>query len=258
MRFIYIDESGDSGFREPDGYTRTEAYTLAALTVSDTEWLWTLNALIDFRKFLNKRYGLRMGDELRAYDLVNGEGDFKRLGLSDATRLKIFRKSLTLLDRLGTINVWAIVIDKRAWRARNYRMGITEGAWSNMIERLERYTDRMKEHCVVYPDQGKERIVRGIFRRLRRFSRPNSAFGNSRLQRDARLVLEDPNFRISKASYFVQFADLISYAATKRVFPKSYFGNTYWDFLGNSRDLYVNSLAVRRGRNLPKGIVLKP
>ena len=241
MYFVYIDESGDPGYLIKNK-SCTEAYTLSALIVRDRDWLQGLNGLIAFRKFLNRRYGIKMGDELKAHYLISNSGPFVNLNLSKQTRMKIYKKALLLQQKLGIFRSWAIIIDKRKWELNNYKLGILEGAWTDMIERLERFTTSADEPCIVFPDEGNNRIITGALRRLRRFSRPNSKYGNVTLARNANMVLEDPNFRVSHESYYVQFADLNAYAATRSAFPRSWFGNQYWEYLGNSRDEHVNAL----------------
>lgn len=258
MYLVYIDESGDPGFGRR-GYTRTDAFVLSALLIHESRWHDGLNQLIAFRKFLKNTYGVRMGDELRAYDLVNNKGDFAHLNLSDKSRLRIYRKALQLQVKLGYMRTWAVVIDKRRFYARYPNLNIREIAWTNMIERLERFSSSRREPCMIFPDNGTNKQVQARLRRMRRFSRPNAAYGGARLNRNADLIIEDPNFRISHSSYFVQFADLNAYAAARRVFPRAWFGEKYWEYLGTSRVLEVNSLEVRRRRRIiPRGIVLKP
>jgi hypothetical protein len=107
---------------------------------------------------------------------------------------------------------------------------------------------------MVFPDEGNEKYITGVFRRMRRFSRPNTKFDSATsLNRDAIMIIEDPNFRHSKDSYFVQFSDLNAYAASRYVFPKIWMGKEYWDCLGESRYTKVNSVAGG-----PPGIALKP
>jgi len=249
---VYIDESGDPGYPQADG-SGTVHYTLSAVVVHDKDWLHTLNQIIAFRKFLQRIYGLKMRDELKASYLIHNSGPIFPLNLSEKSRLRIYRKALEFQRKLGNIITWAIVIDKVEWENKEYKLDILAGVWKGMIERLERFTTKLEEPCMVIPDQGNERQVTGLLRRMRRFSRPNSRYDSATLKRNAILLLEDPNFRESQSSYFVQFADLNAYAATRSEFPKSWFDGKYWDYLGDCRNEDVNKYSGGT-----RGIARKP
>lgn len=252
MYLAYCDESGDTGLPKATG-SYTKAYTISVILIRDTQWLTTLNQVIDFRKFLNKNFGIQQGIELKASYLIHGNGPLKTLGLSESSRMKIYKMGLSLQRKLGILT-WAVVMDKGKWENKNYKKPLLDATWENMIERIERFTNDKKETCMVFPDEGNEKYVTGIFRRMRRFGRPNSKYSPSTsLNRNAELIIEDPIFKKSEASYFIQLADLNSYAAYRHVFPESWFGKEYWDLLGTSRVEDVNKLSGG-----PVGIVLRP
>lgn len=247
---IYIDDSGDTGLVN----SRTHAFVLAAVIVKDHDWLATLDALKGFRKSLSKNFGIRQRDELKAGYLIHGTGSCA--GLSERARMNIYTMALRFQQKIGTIKTWAIVIDKATWASKYPRMSnsIRDVAWQNMIERIERYTSHENETCTVYPDEGHPKFVSALFRKMRRFSTPPSAYkAGQTLSRPANLIVEDPNFRISKDSYFVQLADLNAYAAHRHCFPTTYFGANYWDELGDAR---VKDVGKIRGG--PLGVKLRP
>lgn len=252
MYLVYIDESGDTGL--PSAHKSSEFYTLSALIIRDVDWLTTLNQFIEFRGFLFKNFGIKQSAELKASYLIHGNGTLKSLALPESSRMKIFKMALKLQAKIGTIKTWALVYDKVKWQNKGWHKPILEASWQNMIERLERFTATMNEPCMVFPDEGNEKYVTGILRRMRRFSRPNARFQSATpLDRNATMIIEDPNFRHSKDSYFVQFADLNAYVASRHVFPNKWMGQEYWDYLGDSRYASVNRVAGG-----PPGIAIKP
>lgn len=254
MYFVYIDDSGDTGLPTGTNPQQTIAYTLSAVLIRDVDWLSTLNEISKFRGFLQKNFGIKHSAELKANYLIHSKGPLAYLKLSDEARMKIYKMALKLQVNMKTVITWAVVIDKVRWAKKGYRLSVMDAAWQNMVERLERFTAEKQEPCMVFPDNGNDKYVRGIFRRMRRFSRPNSMFsGSGMLERNAELIMEDPSFRRSNDSYFIQLADLNAYAAYRHVFPGKWFGAEYWDYLGDCRYEKVNKWAGG-----PRGIVLKP
>lgn len=253
MRLFYLDESGDIGFM--GGGSPTSAYVLSALIVSDKDWLSTLNQIVSFRRYLKKEFGLRLRDELKASYLIHGTGPFSELGTSEKARMKIYKMALKLQPKLETLTTWAIVINKRSYEASfgGKPTDILEVSWRYMIQRIERYTTKSQEPGMVFPDEGNNSAIRKIFRRMRRHSFVQSYYGTGALARPAAFLVEDPNFRTSASSYFIQLADLNAYAAYRHLHPEAYFGSSYWDLLGDSRLKAVNS---QRGG--PVGIVSWP
>ena len=258
MYLAYIEESGDPGFPKRDK-SKGEHYSLSALLIRDTEWLATLNRLIAFRRYLSKQFGIRMGEELKGSHFVFGSKAFERLGLGEDVRMRIYRMSLKLEPKLPNgLWTWAVVFKKAEWEKTYPHFDLFTTAWQNMIERLERFTDREKHTCIVFPDEGSRVKIRSVMRQLRRFSRPQSAYAKIKLERNAELILEDPNFRQSHDSYFVQLADFNAYASARAVYPKPWCDESYWDLLGNIRDDGVNAVTRPKGRNNPIGIAVKP
>src|SRR5690606_30264507 len=108
-----------------------------------------------------------------------------------------------------------------------------------------------------FPDEGSNVKVRTVLRQLRRFSRPQSAYSKMTLARNAELVIEDPNFRESRDSYFTQFADYCAYAATRAEFPMIWCDGRYWEYLGDIRYADVNAQAAN-SKTVNRGIARKP
>ena len=254
MYLVYIDDSGDPGL--PSKGSPTDAFVLSALLVKDRQWLDTLDQVLGFRRFLRDAFGLRVTDELKAQYLVHGSGPFAELQTSDQSRLRIYQMALRLQEKLG-VETWAIVIDKHRWEQQRPTEGseaIRELAWRYMVERIERFTSSKDEPCTLYPDEGNSVFVRGLIRKMRRFSHvPSAVPGAGSLSRPATLIVEDPNFRKSHESYFVQLADLNSYAAYRHIFPHLTYGRALWERLGE-----VRVAAVSRRANDPRGIVVGP
>jgi hypothetical protein len=234
MYLFYLDDSGDTGLKSKG--SPTEAFVLCSLIVADHEWLTTLDAIKDFRNFLWKEFRLKQRDELKAAYLIHNAGPFEELNLSDKARMNIYRMALRFQQKTGAIKTWAVLIAKDKLVQNEQPSDIRDMAWQQTIQRIERYTYYGKDGCVVFPDEGDPAYVRAMFRQMRRYSQVPSAFNvGQTLSRPATFIVEDPNFRLSHESYFIQLADLNAYAAYRCVYPKPYFGAGYWNELGDAR-----------------------
>ena len=201
MYLVYIDDSGDTGLKTAG--SPTDAFVLSAVVIRDRDWLNTLDELKRFRQFLYNNFGLRQRDELKASYLIHGNGSFKGLHVNDKSRIKIYDMALRLQDKIGEIQTWAIVIDKKKWDNRYSSERMREIAWTYMIQRIERFTNYGQETCTIYPDEGYPDFVKGLIRKMRRFSRVPSAYDASKvLKRNATFIIEDPNFRKSNELVF--------------------------------------------------------
>ena len=241
MYLIYVDDSGDTGLKG----SLTSAFVLSALVVPDRAWLTALDDMKAFRNFLWRNFRLKQRDELKASYLIHNTGPFENLNIGDTNRMKIYKMALRLQNKIGDLETWAVVIKKDKLDPENKTPSdVREMAWQCMIERVERFTYYGKDTCVVLPDEGMPEFVRGIFRKMRRYSAVPSAIQRGEfLSRPATYIIEDPVFRRSQDSYFIQLADLNAYAAHRHVYPQSYFGSEYWDELGDVRVKAVNKLS---------------
>lgn len=223
--------------------------------MKDTDWLDTLNQMQEFRRWAKTSFGLPMKAELKAGHLIHGTGPFGDLGVSSRARMRLYRQALKFQRKVGTITTWAVAIDKVEYERRRLTPEVREWAWELMIERIESFTRHKRETCMIFPDEGHPAFVRQMFRKMRRFHYVSSAYqAGTSLERAAKQIVEDPSFRQSHDSYFIQFADLNAYAAHRHIVPEAWFGADYWNLLDIARNVNVNAVS-KKG---PKGIVVRP
>lgn len=235
MYLCYLDESGDPGYYN----SPTKAFSLGCLIVEDRAWLLALDDIVGFRRFLKAKFGLKMRDELKAQFLIHNTGPFANLNLGDGIRMSIFKMALKLIPKLNEgrgIYAFSVVVSKedmikRGWEVKNPQ---TE-AWERVLERLERFTFYNGDTCIIFPDEGEYLAIRKLLRGKRRYCLVPAHYGDSPLARPANLILEDPSMRKSSASYYIQLADLIAYAAHRAKFPTPEFGASYWECVRGAR-----------------------
>ena len=251
LLLIYADESGDSGYRVRDG-SKTKAFGVSVVIVAgfrlarDTRSADRLPAL-----GCAPASASVMREEIKAGHLIHGTGSCRNM--SEKARMRLFKQSLRLQQKIGTLSTFSVIADKDAIEAGGSRLpDVRLRVWERTIERVERYTAGAGTEAMLFPDDGHHDFIKAILRRKRRFSRPASHYQPGRhLSRPAELILEDPVSRRSHESYYVQMADLNAYAAHRHVFPAPWCGAEYWDVLASCRVSAVNKLSGG-----PTGIVV--
>jgi len=238
MYLAYIDDSGDPG---PLGST---SFALACVLVCDEDWLGTLYELIQFRRGLRQIFGVPVSAELKANIVIRGKGPLKPLRLSDPKLRRIFNLQLRVQPTMGTTHSFAIVINKQAhYSSPQAHHSVESRAWEYLLQRLERFSTLNEVAVVIIHDDGRNPLYRGLARKWRRFGSAGSHYGTGSLLRPFTGLLDDPNPRDSRSSYFLQLADFAAYSAFRKVYPPTgAFPGTHriadqhsWDRLGDAR-----------------------
>lgn len=252
MYLAYIDESGSTGDVAKGGST---SFTLGCLLVRSSRWSETFEAVLGYRRFLKKEFGLRLRDEIKANYLIRNAGAFRALGLSEPSRYSIYRGALRLVPKIQA-QAFGVVVRKEFLQCGDPH----ERAWTFLLQRLERLATSSGSQVMIVHDEGQADEVRRLARKARRAGIAGSAFGPGFVQRPFTRLVDDPVSRSSQQSVLLQVADLIAYAAFRRVYPAQssrkhpVVPNTMWDELGDSRMAEVNQ---RSGGPSP-GIVTWP
>jgi hypothetical protein len=154
--------------------------------------------------------------EFHAWKFVSGRG---RLGtdrrIPKTRRCEIFFQALRMIAALPEarlINV-CLSADKEHW------------AFERLLNRINRNMQACNGHAVLFCDEGKNEIYTRLCRRMGVFnyipsmyggwggwSAPQASHRNIPIDR----IIEDPVFKDSKRSYFVQLVDFCAYALLRR------------------------------------------
>lgn len=237
MILAYADESGDNGYAN----SPTRAFVLAFVLVQEADWLPLLDRLRDMRRYLWNQYHISPNAELKAYDLMGPSGAFRRLGISAAERLDIYKLVMRFQAKTDGFTTFAIAIDKDKVKHRN-QVDPRERCWRFALERLHSYAKEKDQYVKLFPDAGHGYFIRRMLRKMRRFHRVPAHYGSGTLSAEAQRIIEDPSDRNSHESYFIQLADLNAYAAHRYLWPTKRLGRDMWDALGDIRLTKVNDL----------------
>jgi hypothetical protein len=223
MYLMYIDESGDCGLTN----SPTRYFVLTGLVVHELRWQTYLDRLIAFRQQMKQHFGLRLREELHASAMVNHPGSLVRIKRHD--RLAILRAFADELAAMTDLNLVNIVVDKQGKPGTYDVFGI---AWRALIQRFENTLSHRNfagpanpDECgMLFPDHTDDKKLTGLLRQMRRYNPvPNQAaydvgYRNLALSK----ITEDPNFRESDHSYFIQAADQVAFLLYQSLEPSGY------------------------------------
>ncbi|GAA1311509.1 DUF3800 domain-containing protein [Pseudonocardia xinjiangensis] len=255
MWLAYVDESGDAG------YKGSRTYTLGCVLVNAKDWPDVFDTLVDFRRFLRNKFGVLVRAEIKANYLQRGGGPLKGLNLGDGQRHVIYRQHMRLLSKLG-LQAFAVVIEKEKIR-RQEKYSPRDVAWEFLLQRLERLSTTTDTPLMVIHDEGDSLQIRKLLRKARRVNRAGSAFGTGSFNLPARLIIEDPVPRQSDQSYLLQLADMVAFAAYRRLHPPPSHRtpvchSAMWGEIGTAIYANANRLAHSQGAIAYPGIVVWP
>jgi len=209
MYIAYVDESGDPGH----SVAITRYFTLSGIIVADSNWKGFLDRVKIFRKELKRDFRLTLKADLRATDLWRNRGDFRKLNLNYADRVRIFRRTAEFLRYSHEIAILTVSIDKDSPQLLSTAK-ISEIAWTMFFQRYENWLGK-QELGIVVNDEGYEKMTRMLSRKMRVYNPIPSHYGGY-YQLPLVKIIEDPFSRHSQDSYFVQLADISAYLARLR------------------------------------------
>jgi hypothetical protein len=250
---VYVDESGDIG---SSSSSPTDWFVLNCIAVHESDWLSTLDLIVNLRRHLRDCYSLPPREELKGAHFRNSKGIFKGLGISRSKRMDIYQEIMNFESSLP-IKTFSIAVHKQKAQSKGWNPRYC--AWTFALQRLDTMSRKASERCCVFPDEGHGYFIRKRIRAMRRHHNVPTHYGPGSIQLPTSQLLEDPNDRRSGDSYFVQLADLNAYAChrSRYIQPVRRMSSTMWDNLkshfGDVRLIDVNSI-----RGGPPGIVKYP
>lgn len=199
MHLVYLDDSHDTPY-----------YIFAAIVVPAQRWANTFAAIRAWRQALRASDGILVTRELHATEFCGGRGRIASSVVAKGRRCQIFRDALSFLSSIPDVALLSC------------RMKDKLMAYERLMNRVNRFMQANDTYAVLISDEGNEAEYTRLTRRMSVHNPIPSRFGywldtgkatkNIPLDR----LLDDPFFRDSKRSYFVQMADFCAYALLRR------------------------------------------
>jgi hypothetical protein len=204
MHLIYVDDSRDE-----------ELCVFSALALPVDQWHEAFGQVRQFRRDLKCAYGIYVYKELRAWKFVSGRGQISDRIVTKSQRCTIFHQALEVVARLPGARLFNAVFPRQE----------DEKAFEWMVNRINRTLKGWGSHGVLVCDEGKEIAYTRLVRRMYVFNPIPSQFGTwpdtGEFWRNIPLdrTVEDPFFKESSQSYFIQLVDFAAYALLHRERP---------------------------------------
>jgi hypothetical protein len=237
MHFIYIDDSRDESL-----------CVFSALCIPAQEWRNCFERIRQFRRSLRDEYGIYVYAELHAWKFVAGKGNISPRVVTKWDRCQIFNQALTETANLPGARLFNACFPHKQ----------DELAFERLLNRVERTLESWKSLAILISDAGKEAAYTRLARRMQVYNPIPSAYGtwrdtgNSYKNIPLTRIIEDPIFKDSSQSYFIQLVDFCAYALLRRERPlpsKTRYG------LDKAFDLLKPILVTEATRKDPDGII---
>jgi len=220
---MYVDESGDCGLVN----SPTRHFVLTGLVVHELRWQICLDQIIDFRRRMSQSFGLGMREEVHAAAFISRPGILaQRITRND--RLAILRAFADELASMSDLNLINVVVDKDGKASYD----VFAKAWTALIQRFENTLAHRNfagpqnpdDRGTLFPDHTDDKKLTLLLRKMRRYNPiPNQLeYGPGYRNIALTKIIEDPNFRASDHSYFIQAADLAAYLLYQSMVPNAY------------------------------------
>jgi Protein of unknown function (DUF3800) len=238
VRLFYVDESYDAN-----------RFCLSAIGIRHVDWRDCFQRVRQHRTVLKQDYGIYLRKEIHAHEFVSGRGRISNTLVTKHDRSRIFEGLLNLVASLPNVMVINVCLDTTG------RADTELAAWDRLLNRIERtllemerkelplrrellsqlpqglsdalrgsFATRLNSYrarALIFADEGREAEITKTLRKMHAFNPIPSQFGewpgvgkakNIPVER----VIEDPVFKASHQSYFIQLADCVAFSLLKR------------------------------------------
>lgn len=196
MHIAYIDESKEDN----------KFFVYCALVIHERKWKNALRSIQAYRRKLRKSDGVYINKELHATKFCAGKGEISSKVILKGRRCEIFRETLTFLPSVDGLKLFSSVNT------------VEQYAFERLVNRVNRTMEARKSNAILICDEGNEAEFR---KRIRRMGVYNPIPSNQGAWADTAeftknipldFIVEDPIFKKSHESYFIQMADFCAYA----------------------------------------------
>ena len=217
MYFCYVDESGDCGLYDatkPDK-TGSKFFILAGIIVAANKWKISLDTMKAFRKKIAREGYLPYHVEFHCAEMIDPHKIKEFTQISVADRWKLIEQYSETLGQNTSFSVITVVIDKA--KSPLVANEYLTTAITKLYQAFDEFLKTKESNGILFFDRANERVVTTHVRKLLGTGASGENIPDVRIG----WVLEDPIFRVSSDSMFIQSADVVAYTLKEKEFPQS-------------------------------------
>jgi len=230
--FFYVDESYNA-----------EKFCLSAFCIRHSDWRDCFKMVHEHRRNLKQDHGVFIRKEIHAHELVGGRGNIASDVINKHARSRIFLGLLNLIAQMPNVMLFNVCLEVTGRRDPQL------DAWERLLNRIERTmrefetresvnrkrllsllpfsvsqrtTEEIKNRllpysprALIFADEGRETEITKVFRKMNVYNPIPSRYGgwggdpskSIPLER----IIEDPIFKKSHHSFFIQLADCAAF-----------------------------------------------
>lgn len=217
MYFCYVDESGDCGKYDAENpqKTGTPYFILAGIVVAANKWKISLETLKAFRKKIAREAYLPYHVEFHCSEMIDPHKIKEFTSISVPDRWKLLEQYAETIGQNTAFALITVVINK-ANSALEPEEYLTTSV-TKLYQAFDEFLKGNSSNGILFFDRANERQVNTHVRKLLGTGASGETIPGVRIG----WVIEDPIFRISSDSMFIQSADVITYALKEKEFPQA-------------------------------------
>ncbi len=218
MKFVYIDESGNTGWNLKDAHQ--PFHFLSALSVDETHIMGVQNAIKNIgSEYFSEEY-LKENFEFHGVELRKGTGYFKEISIEQ--RVEIAHKLMSILKEYE-VDVFLIGIDKDKYYANVHPH---QAAFVLLVERLNPFLIDEGQRGLLICDENHD-IEQPIINDLSKFQEYSTSFGYKAVK--VTEIVDSVHFVKSHNNPIIQLADIVAYFANRRKLVLRKYGESWND-----------------------------
>lgn len=203
MYLIYIDESYDESH-----------FVYSAMFINAFKWNEYFQHMLEWRREWFNQHQIPLDYELHATKFVGGRGEHPS-NRNKIYRAALFHEAIGRIENMSDIKIINGITDNKKRHMQLFEY---------MLNRINRTLEANDSFGVLICDEGNENKLTSIVRKMKKENHiPDrlDMYGFNGGRRDIPLerIIEDPLFKTSKSSYFIQLADFLAFSLLRNEKP---------------------------------------
>lgn len=217
MYFCYVDESGDCGKYDAQNPEKSGSkyFIYAGVVIASNKWRITLDTMKAFRKKIAREGFLNYDIEFHCAEMIDPHKIKAFTQISVQERWKLIEEYADVIGGSTDFSLITIIIDKTKTSLNSNDYLTT--AITKLYEAYDEFLKKKEKNGILFLDRANESHINTHVRKLLGTGASGERISGVRIG----WVIEDPIFRVSSDSMFVQAADVVAYSLKEREFPQA-------------------------------------